>query len=319
MLQQSWATTTQAAAVLGHHHYTGCSSTGPPPLQAVAALGHHYTGCTTTQAAASHRPFKEINVFAGCSDVEDKLPNFEASRMFFSDGTLSAFRYALLLGVTCLATFFDFTRSSPDVSGYLSKVLRNYTEQACDGDFLSVRCPARTTITVQSAFYGRRGPSHPQQCPQTYRSLLGTYPVQKDDRYCSVSTALQSGVLEVRARIAAEAPDRAAALLLARRARRAHNRAAKTISLGVQGGICSPAPSLLRLSVGVEEGGGARAVWPGQLESSNLRDCQSGRALQVVMEHCQGKKSCLLRAATRDFGDPCYSGTRKYLSVIYTC
>ena len=75
--------------------------------------------------------------------------------------------------------------------GYLSKVLRNYTEQACDGDFLSVRCPARTTITVQSAFYGRRGPSHPQQCPQTYRSLLGTYPVQKDDRYCSVSTALQ--------------------------------------------------------------------------------------------------------------------------------
>ena len=147
MLQQSWATTTQAAAVLGHHHYTGCSSTGPPPLQAVAALGHHCTGCTTTQAAASHRPyggphcdhwsgmmregratgphvfcrtwsrFKEINVFAGCSDVEDKLPNFEASRMFFSDGTLSAFRYALLLGVTCLATFFDFTRSSPDVSG----------------------------------------------------------------------------------------------------------------------------------------------------------------------------------------------------------
>lgn len=42
-------------------------------------------------------------------------------------------------------------------------------------------------------------------------------------------------------------------------------------------------------------------------------------ALQVLTARCQGKKSCLVRASTRDFGDPCYSGTRKYLSVIYTC
>lgn len=42
-------------------------------------------------------------------------------------------------------------------------------------------------------------------------------------------------------------------------------------------------------------------------------------ALQVLISRCQGKKSCLVRASTREFGDPCYSGTRKYLSVIYTC
>lgn len=48
-------------------------------------------------------------------------------------------------------------------------------------------------------------------------------------------------------------------------------------------------------------------------------DCQSSVALQVLTARCQGKKSCLVRASTRDFGDPCYSGTRKYLSVIYTC
>lgn len=75
--------------------------------------------------------------------------------------------------------------------GYLSKVLRNYTEQACDGDFLSVRCPPRTTITVQSAFYGRKGASDPQRCPQTYQALLSSYNAWEDDRYCSVSTALQ--------------------------------------------------------------------------------------------------------------------------------
>lgn len=48
-------------------------------------------------------------------------------------------------------------------------------------------------------------------------------------------------------------------------------------------------------------------------------DCQSAVALQVLTSRCQGKKSCLVRASSRDFGDPCYPGTRKYLSVIYTC
>lgn len=75
--------------------------------------------------------------------------------------------------------------------GYLSKVLRNYTEKACDGDFLSIRCPPRTTVTVQSAFYGRNGASDPQRCPQTYQALLSSYNTLDDDRYCSVSTALQ--------------------------------------------------------------------------------------------------------------------------------
>lgn len=48
-------------------------------------------------------------------------------------------------------------------------------------------------------------------------------------------------------------------------------------------------------------------------------ECQSSVALQVLTNRCQGKKTCLIRASTREFGDPCYAGTRKYLSVIYTC
>uniref|UniRef100_A0A3P8U443 SUEL-type lectin domain-containing protein n=1 Tax=Amphiprion percula TaxID=161767 RepID=A0A3P8U443_AMPPE len=48
-------------------------------------------------------------------------------------------------------------------------------------------------------------------------------------------------------------------------------------------------------------------------------ECQSSVALKVLTSRCQGKKSCLVRASSRDFGDPCYAGTRKYLSVIYTC
>lgn len=48
-------------------------------------------------------------------------------------------------------------------------------------------------------------------------------------------------------------------------------------------------------------------------------DCQSAVALQVLTSHCQGKQRCLVQASTKDFGEPCYPGTRKYLSVIYTC
>lgn len=38
--------------------------------------------------------------------------------MFFSDGTLSAVTYALLLGITCLTVLCDFTKGSSDFSGW---------------------------------------------------------------------------------------------------------------------------------------------------------------------------------------------------------
>ncbi|KAL2082611.1 hypothetical protein ACEWY4_022429 [Coilia grayii] len=48
-------------------------------------------------------------------------------------------------------------------------------------------------------------------------------------------------------------------------------------------------------------------------------DCQSETTLQVLTTRCQGRQSCSIRASSREFGDPCYAGTRKYLNVIYTC
>ncbi|CAL8315709.1 unnamed protein product [Lota lota] len=52
--------------------------------------------------------------------------------MFFSDGTLSAVNYALVLGLTCLATFCDFTRGSPDVSGWWNYRLLNYIRRGIE-------------------------------------------------------------------------------------------------------------------------------------------------------------------------------------------
>ncbi len=50
-----------------------------------------------------------------------------------------------------------------------------------------------------------------------------------------------------------------------------------------------------------------------------IPDCSSDVALQVMTSRCQGKRSCVVRASTQEFGDPCYHGTRKYLSIIHTC
>ncbi|XP_019952980.1 protein eva-1 homolog C isoform X2 [Paralichthys olivaceus] len=265
------------------------------------------------------------------SNAPEEPTNFEASRMFFSDGTLSAVSSALLLGITCLAALCDLSKGSSDLSGYLSKVLRNYTEQACEGDFLSVRCPPRTTITVQSAFYGRRGASDPQQCPQTYQALLSSYNAGEDVRYCSVSTALQ--------KMLDECQDRRSCQVLVNSRVFGTDQCPGISKYLIVWYKCRPneykskvvcEEDKMRLSC---KRGMQIAVYSamfGRTQQGTLEcplhhlrapsvDCQSSVALQVVTARCQGKKSCLVRASTRDFGDPCYSGTRKYLSVIYTC
>ncbi|KAK1889592.1 Protein eva-1 like C [Dissostichus eleginoides] len=351
--------------------------------------------------------------------------------MFFSDGTLSAVTYALLLGITCVSVLCDLTKGSSDLSGYLSKVLRNYSEEACDGDFLSVRCPPRTTITVQSAFYGRKGASDPKQCPQSYQALFSSYNPREDDRYCSVSTALQKMLDECQDRRSCQVlvnsrvfgtdqcPGSSKYLIVWYKCRPneykskvvceeermrlsckrgmqiavysamfgrtqqgtlecpLHHRRAPSVgrsllaawrkeggstgsevvggqrlelhslvptgfptncilvgnsSVSAPAGECPVAPSNRGLDgpwgpvrgirveprpIHIPTGLSGRFS-PLYLRSSHL-NCQSSVALQVLTSRCQGRKSCLVRASSRDFGDPCYSGTRKYLNVIYTC
>ncbi|XP_038134593.1 protein eva-1 homolog C isoform X1 [Cyprinodon tularosa] len=251
--------------------------------------------------------------------------------MLFSDWTLSVVNFALLLGITCLSVTCDFTKGSPDLSGYLSKVLRNYTEQACDGELLSVRCPPRTTITVQSAFYGRKGPSDPKQCPPTYQALLSPYRSQEKDRYCSVSTALQKMLDECQDRRSCQVlvnsrvfgtdqcPERSKYLIVWYKCRPNEYKSKvvceeEQMRLNCKQGMQISVYSAMfgRTQLGTLE-------CPPYYSRAPSVECQSAKALQVLTALCQGKKSCRVQASTREFGDPCYSGTRKYLSVIYTC
>uniref|UniRef100_H3D426 Eva-1 homolog A, regulator of programmed cell death n=1 Tax=Tetraodon nigroviridis TaxID=99883 RepID=H3D426_TETNG len=212
--------------------------------------------------------------------------------------------------------------------GYLSKVLKNYTEKACDGDLLSVRCPTRTTITIQSAFYGRDGASDPHRC---HKALLSSYNAREDEQYCSVSTALQKMLDEcqdrrncqvlVNSRVfgADQCPGSSRHLVVWYKCR--PNEYKSKV-------VCEEERMRLSCKQGMQIA--VYSAMFGRTQQGTLEcplhhrrapsvDCQSSGALQVLTSRCQGKKSCLVRASTREFGDPCYSGTRKYLSVIYTC
>lgn len=49
-------------------------------------------------------------------------------------------------------------------SGYLKKVLKNHTAHACEGEKLGITCPQKTSISILSAFYGRKVPGE-NFCP----------------------------------------------------------------------------------------------------------------------------------------------------------
>ncbi|XP_017267279.1 protein eva-1 homolog C isoform X1 [Kryptolebias marmoratus] len=247
--------------------------------------------------------------------------------MFFSDGTFSAVSFALLLGITCV---IELTDGSSDFSGYLSKVLRNYTEQACDGDFLSVHCPPRTTIAIQSAFYGRRAPSDPH-CPQSYQDLPSCYHSQEDDQYCSVSTALQKMLDECQDRRSCQVlvnsrvfgtdqcPGSSKYLVVWYKCRPNEYKSKVVCEEEKMRLNCKPGMQIAVYSAMFGRTQQGTLECPPYHRRAPSVECQSAKTLQVLTAHCQGKKSCMVRASTKQFGDPCYAGTRKYLSVIYTC
>lgn len=47
---------------------------------------------------------------------------------------------------------------------YLLNILKNHTVHACEGGTLSIDCPSKTSVSVLSAFYGRRVPNQ-HLCP----------------------------------------------------------------------------------------------------------------------------------------------------------
>ncbi|KAJ7399701.1 hypothetical protein BTVI_112396 [Pitangus sulphuratus] len=240
--------------------------------------------------------------------------------------------------------------------GYISQVLRNYTDHACDGEYVSLRCPHRTTISIQSSFYGRIVPSH-QMCPSRYPHSYAT--LIKEDVACSVGTSLQKMLDECQDRRSCQflvnsrlfgtdpCPGTGKYLIVWYKCRPNEYKSKvaceddklrlsckKSMVIAIYsaifgrtqgGGLECPYQNLGMPMIGLEkydsfqENGSGRTMRRVLEFTIWVNECQSATALQLMIKRCHGKRSCSIYASTYEFGDPCYPGIQKHLNVIYTC
>ena len=71
------------------------------------------------------------------------------------------------------------------LSVYLHTVLKNHTAHACEGDTLIIQCPSRTSVSILSAFYGRRVPNQ-HLCPFDNSNVTA-----EEDTECTSSVAIE--------------------------------------------------------------------------------------------------------------------------------
>ncbi|XP_054052238.1 protein eva-1 homolog A isoform X1 [Rissa tridactyla] len=235
---------------------------------------------------------------------------------------------AFLIGLMCLTAFSNFAKTSADFSGYISQVLKNYTDHACDGEYVSLRCPHRTTISIQSSFYGRIVPSH-QMCPSRYPHSYAT--LVKEDVACSVGTSLQKMLDECQDRRSCQflinsrlfgadpCPGTGKYLIVWYKCRPNEYKSKVACEDDKLRLSCKKSMVIAIYSAIFGRTQGGSLECPYQTLGMPMIECQSATALQLMIKRCHGKRSCSIYASTYEFGDPCYPGIRKHLNVIYTC
>ncbi|XP_007904899.1 protein eva-1 homolog C isoform X2 [Callorhinchus milii] len=232
----------------------------------------------------------------------------------------------VLVSLMCiLLTWTEDISALGVFSGYLSKVLRNHTEHACDGGHLKLICPRGTTLSVQSAFYGREVPSS-QLCPSLRPTDTG-----EENMNCSAPTTLQ--------KILDECQDHHSCQLLVNRRVFGLDPCPGTSKYLLVSYKCKPNEYKSKVACEGRELKircsnstlinvysatygrilhGNKACPPSNPQLPN-QECVSHTALEIMARNCYGKRSCRVNVSSRYFGDPCFPGMEKYLSIVYVC
>ncbi|XP_019730460.1 protein eva-1 homolog C isoform X1 [Hippocampus comes] len=222
-----------------------------------------------------------------------------------------------------LALGINTAHSAPDFSLYLHSVLKNHTAHACEGETLTIECPARTSVAVLSAFFGRRVPQH-YLCPSQKTNLT-------EDAECSSPVAIKKVLSECQDERSCQIPVLGPVfghdpcpltskyLLVYYKCRPEYYRTRlvcenQRLRLACKNDTILAIYSatfghLLHGSPLCPQGGGSLVDM----------ECLSPSALRKVSRRCHGQANCSVLADTQTFGDPCFPGTRKHLRVSYTC
>ncbi|XP_051790917.1 protein eva-1 homolog C isoform X2 [Erpetoichthys calabaricus] len=212
--------------------------------------------------------------------------------------------------------------TAPQFSVYLQKILKNQTAHACDGELLSVTCPHKTSISVLSAFYGRKIPSD-YLCPTNGD-------VSTESRNCSSLIAIQkvhdecqdqrSCHLLVNSRVFGSdpCPSTSKYLIVSFKCKPENHRSKTVCENGKLRLVCRNQTVLAIYSATFGHLHQPNPECPQDNAGPDI-DCLSYTTLKKVSRRCHGKPNCSLTADTQTFGDPCYPGLRKHLRVSYTC
>ncbi|XP_058052549.1 protein eva-1 homolog C-like isoform X2 [Ahaetulla prasina] len=229
----------------------------------------------------------------------------------------------LLATVVSFFGYPAFLEAAPEFSGYLRKVLKNHTIHACDGEQLTILCPHKTSVTILSAFYGRRVPS-PNLCPASGE-------LSSEDIDCSSATAHQKMMDEcqdhrwchflVHSRVFGPdpCPGTHKYLVVSYKCRPANHRL-KTVCENDMMRLQCRSSSVLAIYSSIY----GRPL-RGKLECNSMNgtepeiECIAPDALRRVSQRCHKKRNCTLVANSATFGDPCFPGVKKQLRVSYTC
>nr|XP_046178979.1 protein eva-1 homolog C isoform X2 [Oncorhynchus gorbuscha] len=214
--------------------------------------------------------------------------------------------------------------SSPDFSVYLHTILRNHTAHACDGDTLSIKCPSRTSVSVLSAFYGRRVPSK-NLCPPANTNMT------EDNTGCTSSVAIQKVVSECQDRRSCHIPVISPVfgqdpcpltskyLIVSYKCRPEHHRTRLVCENERLRLVCKNNTVLAIYSATFGHLLHGSPNCPQETAPQPDMECLSPSALRKVSRRCHGRANCSVLADTQNFGDPCFPGTRKHLRVSFTC
>ncbi|XP_067348203.1 protein eva-1 homolog C isoform X2 [Channa argus] len=210
-----------------------------------------------------------------------------------------------------------------DFSNYLSRIITSHSAHACDGQPLRLHCPRHSTISVQSAFYGSGGA---QLCRADPDALL-----RADNHSCSAFTALQKLLSECQSQRNCQlpvnhllfgkdpCPGTTKYLHVAYRCKPTEHKRHVSCEGDTMVLRCKP-PRVLNIYAAVYGRSlGQADTCPSHLTTPPPFECLNYEAVHVVSKSCYSKQKCVVAVGNQTFRDPCFPGTRKYLSVVYSC
>ncbi|XP_029020222.1 protein eva-1 homolog C isoform X2 [Betta splendens] len=259
----------------------------------------------------------------GVNSTESLEPNpgsFTWDTMPAPWGLCSSLCFLLLLALEV-----NTVRSAPDLSLYLHTILKNHTAHACEGDALAIECPSRTSVSVLSAFYGRRVPSQ-HLCPPANPNATA-----EEDTDCASPVATQKTLSECQDRRSCRIPVLSSVfgqdpcpltskyLLVSYKCRPEHHRTRLVCENERLRLACKNDTVLAVYSATFGHLLHGSPYCPQEPAPQADMECLSPSALRKVSRRCHGRANCSLLADTQTFGDPCFPGTRKHLRVSFTC